>query len=226
MVLSRLWARLSTMFACCGRTMGCGVSEDDGLTDDGLTDDGPPAKARITELEDRAPERAALAAPDLRQISETHGLLITPHHYPSAPAPMLQALSRLDDRLVEVLRSGDLRILRSAWLSQQPDTYRLQWRQELEKLDGQGASSALLSPEEAVALVQQCDRSVGALTHGAHPVCGSNPRLVGASTARSVWQVGCRRATLIRQVSVSKLCSRPLHRTSISRVCFGSKCPP
>ena len=182
-MLSRLWARLSSAFVgcVCRRTMGYGVSKDDGLTDD-----GPPAKARITELEDRAPERAALAAPDLRQISETHGLLITPHHYPSAPAPMLQALSRLDDRLVEVLRSGDLRILRSAWLSQQPDTYRLQWRQELEKLDGQGASSALLSPEEAVALVQQCDRSVGALTHGAHPVCGSNPRLVGASTARSV----------------------------------------
>ena len=143
-----------------------------------MTDDGPPAKARITELEDRAPERAALAAPDLRQISETHGLLITPHHYPSAPAPMLQALSRLDDRLVEVLRSGDLRILRSAWLSQQPDTYRLQGRQELEKLDGQGASSALLSPGEAVALVQQCDRSVGALTHGAHPVCGRTRALL------------------------------------------------
>ena len=166
--------------------MGCGVSKDDGLTDDGLTDDGPPAKARITELEDRAPERAALAAPDLRQISETHGLLITPHHYPSAPAPMLQALSRLDDRLVEVLRSGALRLLRSAWLNQQPDTYRLQWRQELEKLDGQGASSALLSPEEAVALVQACNRGVGALTHGAPPVIECRPLRLGRSVHGSL----------------------------------------
>ena len=141
----------------------------------------------------------------------------------AASHEVLQALSRLDDRLVEVLRSGALRLLRSAWLNQQPDTYRLQWRQELEKLDGQGASSALLSPEEAVALVQACNRGVGALTHGA-PLVRSNsaPWSLAPSTDRSMRQVGSRRATLIRRVSVSKLCSRRLQSTRTSRVYFGS----
>ena len=142
----------------------------------------------------------------------------------AASHEVLQALSRLDDRLVEVLRSGALRLLRSAWLNQQPDTYRLQWRQELEKLDEQGASSALLSPEEAVALVQACNRGVGALTHGAPSSMRSNaiPSSLAASTDRSMRQVGSRRATLIRRVSVSKLCSRRLQSTRTSRVYFGS----
>ena len=87
---------------------------------------------------------------------------------------VLQALSSLDDRLVQALERGDIRFLRSAWVNQQPDTYRLQWRQELEKLDHQGAKSALMSPKEAVTLVRKRNRGAGALTYGASQEPGFN----------------------------------------------------
>ena len=87
---------------------------------------------------------------------------------------VLVALSRLDVRLCETLRQGDIRLLRSAWLDQQPDTYRLQFRQELEKLP-----DALLPPKDAVALVRRRNRGAGALTYGARSIEPTPPCRAG-----------------------------------------------
>ena len=84
---------------------------------------------------------------------------------PGQPSPELLILSSLDDRLCSVLRSNDVRLLRSAWLLLQPPGFRLRRRQDLEKLSGT-SPSPFLSAEEAVALLRQCDRSVGVLSHG------------------------------------------------------------
>ena len=75
-------------------------------------------------------------------------------------------LTRLDDRLVTVLCEGWIRVLRSTWLTAQPDDYKLQSRQELEALEATGVTpSPLLSPKEAEAVVRRGDRSLGALTY-------------------------------------------------------------
>ena len=92
-----------------------------------------------------------------------------------APSSDLHALlTELDEPLLKVLRAGDIRLVRSAWLCKQPDGFILQRRQELEGLGKPGHQSPLLSPEEAVNLVKRGDRSVGALTHrwltARHPV--------------------------------------------------------
>ena len=79
----------------------------------------------------------------------------------------LQVLSRLDDRLCEVLAEGHIRLVRAAWLKSRPAGYRIQYRQLLEEIERQGSSpSPLLSPREAVAAIRSCSRSVGALTYG------------------------------------------------------------
>ena len=77
------------------------------------------------------------------------------------------ALTALDDALVAVLARGDIKLVRAAWLLQQPADHRIQRRQDLEALEQSGASpSPLLSPAEAVALVRRGNRSAGALTYG------------------------------------------------------------
>ena len=70
----------------------------------------------------------------------------------------------LDDRLVEVLQNGDIRLVRSSWLLNQPVNYHMARRQELEKLSG--ADSPLISCDDAVQYVRRGDRCVGALTYG------------------------------------------------------------
>ena len=75
----------------------------------------------------------------------------------------VRTLSKLDEeQLVPVLQQGDIRLLRPSWLLQ-PSTMRISWRQDLEALERQG-ESPLLSPAEAVALIKQGNRCVGALT--------------------------------------------------------------
>ena len=108
---------------------------------------------------------------NMQMKAEEATLAEEPKPLPGAAPPsddVLRALSSLDDRLVEALERGDIRLLRSAWVDQQPDTYRLQFRQELEKLP-----DALLPPKEAVALVRRRNRGAGALTYGARGT--SNP---------------------------------------------------
>jgi len=77
----------------------------------------------------------------------------------------LSALWTLDDKLVQALERGDIRLLRVEWLDAQPDGYSVQRRQALESLEQQGGGlSPLLSRKEAVALFRNGKREVGALS--------------------------------------------------------------
>ena len=73
----------------------------------------------------------------------------------------------LDDRLIEALEREDIRLLRVQWLLAQPDGYKILRRQDLEILerDGHGLSP-LLRGKEAVALMRNGEREVGALSYG------------------------------------------------------------
>ena len=100
-----------------------------------------------------APPAAELSAPS----AEREGL--TPGTY--------EALTQLDDRLVAELEASTIRLVRSAWLIQQPADFQMPYRQELEALEEQGESpSPLLSADEAVALVRRGRRAVAVLSHG------------------------------------------------------------
>ena len=79
---------------------------------------------------------------------------------------ILIALTVLDDRLAAVLRSGDIRLVRSAWvLAQDPHSFRMLHRQALEALEKSGVSpSPLLSPQEAEELLRRGHRGVGVLS--------------------------------------------------------------
>jgi len=93
------------------------------------------------------------------------------------------ALTELDKPLLAVLKNGDIRLLRSEWLLKQKDSFILPQRQEVEKLEVEElekrGQSPLLSCEEAVALIERGDRSVGALTYrwltAKHPVSPQPP---------------------------------------------------
>ena len=98
-----------------------------------------------------------------------------------------RALGAFDARLVETLRAGDIRLLRSEWLLQQPDDYLLESRQDLEAREKAGATpTPLLSPEEAVEVVSRGNRSAGTLTYpwvtDAHPdPMGARKRILCSS---------------------------------------------
>ena len=73
----------------------------------------------------------------------------------------------LDERLVAVLTKEDIRLLRVEWLLAQREDYKIQRRQELEKLerDDRGLSP-FLTGEEAAALIRNGAREVGTLSYG------------------------------------------------------------
>ena len=75
----------------------------------------------------------------------------------------------LDDKLIEGLEREAIRLLRVEWLLAQPDGFKLPRRQDLEILErslkGVGLSP-LLRGEEAVALMRNGEREVGALSYG------------------------------------------------------------
>jgi hypothetical protein len=73
----------------------------------------------------------------------------------------MSTLSSLDSRLIDVLASGDIVLIRVSWLRARSGSYRLERRQDLEKRKG-----ALLTSEEAVDLIQMGQRAVGVLSHG------------------------------------------------------------
>ena len=81
------------------------------------------------------------------------------------PEDVRRALTAFDDRLVEALAASVIRLVSSSWLLAQLAGFQLPYRQQLEELERDGASpSPLVSPEEAVALVRQGNRSVGSVT--------------------------------------------------------------
>ena len=75
----------------------------------------------------------------------------------------------LDYKLIEALEREAIRLLRVEWLLAQPDGFKLPRRQDLEILErslkGVGLSP-LLRGEEAVALMRNGEREVGALSYG------------------------------------------------------------
>ena len=85
--------------------------------------------------------------------------------FAALPAPVYEALTAFDDRLVEALKESIVRLIYIPWLLAQPAGFKMLYRQQLEQLERSGASlSPLVDPEEAVALVRRGDRSVGAVT--------------------------------------------------------------
>jgi hypothetical protein len=79
-------------------------------------------------------------------------------------AQLLRVLSKLDDRLIDRLDAGDIRILRASWLCQ-PSVARLARRQDLEQLE-RGGDSPFLRANEATDLLRRGGRCLGALTYG------------------------------------------------------------
>eukprot|EP00900_Chrysochromulina_parva_P008028 jgi/Chrpa1/17226/Chrysochromulina_OHIO_Genome00024024-RA len=85
------------------------------------------------------------------------------------PPKLRQALTELDKIVIQVLLGGAIRLLCVKWLLMQPANFKMPNRQALEEIERslKGASpSPLLSCEEAAALVERGDRSIGALTYG------------------------------------------------------------
>ena len=83
------------------------------------------------------------------------------------PPKLRQALTELDQIVIHVLMCGAIRFLCVKWLLMQEDNFKMPNRQALEEIERSGASpSPLLSPQEAAALVERGDRSIGALTYG------------------------------------------------------------
>ena len=73
----------------------------------------------------------------------------------------------LDERLVTVLTYEDIRLLRVEWLLAQREDYKIQRRQELEKLErADRGLSPFLTGEEAAALIRNGAREVGTLSYG------------------------------------------------------------
>ena len=122
----------------------------------------------------------------------------------------MQALTSLDDDLVDALWREDIRLLRGSWLLQQPPGFRLPRRQDLEALEREAfereEESPLLSGQEASELILSCNRGMGSFTHGwLTPGTRSPARRVQA-TFRSSRPIGCApQATLIRRASASRL---------------------
>ncbi|KOO26799.1 hypothetical protein Ctob_001341, partial [Chrysochromulina tobinii] len=95
--------------------------------------------------------------------------LDVPEAAPGTPLPpkLRQALTELDTILIQVLLQGAIRLLSVKWLLMQPANFKMPNRQALEEIERSGVSpSPLLSCEEAAALVERGDRSIGALTYG------------------------------------------------------------
>ena len=92
--------------------------------------------------------------------------LVTQTSADAIPSEVRRALSALDEKLlIKVLAAGDIRLLRVEWLLAQPEGFKMERRQDLEAREMKG-ELPLLWPSEAVALVREGNRSVGALSYG------------------------------------------------------------
>ena len=77
----------------------------------------------------------------------------------------VRILSSLDDRLIAALLSGFIRLVRSAWLIEQPEDYCIERRQVLEERERNGETpTPLLGLQEAADLIRSAGRFVGAVT--------------------------------------------------------------
>ena len=104
---------------------------------------------------------------------------------------VVEQCRQLDEDLATTFRRGDIRLLRRVWFLEAPDQH-LPYRQELEARERQG-ESPLLDPEEAAALLERGDRSIGAVTQCAPsgpspaPLPLPSPRPPEPHARRSPW---------------------------------------
>jgi hypothetical protein len=96
----------------------------------------------------------------------------TPDGAADGDAAILRTLSSFDDRLTRAVANGDIRIVRTGWLLAQPESYRLERRQDLEKRESR-AEAPFLTYDAAAKLIQQHNRGLGALSYGW--LSGSHP---------------------------------------------------
>ena len=151
---------------------------------------------------------------------------------PDLDVDLRKALSTLDNRLVKVLRDGDIRLLRSSWLLEQPDDYRIGKRQDLEELEMNGATpSPLLSPDEAVELIRKGTRSAGVLSYGCTlpllelPMCfnyQSATNIISPLLTLTPSLQGHSRATQTPLATASGHCATRSTRVQTSRRSFGT----
>lgn len=108
------------------------------------------------------------------------------------PPQLYQALHKLDAfRLVDVLQSGDIKLVRTSWLLAQEADFRMPWRQKLEAAAAEAQdllSSPLLSPQEAVDLLRCGNRSIGVLSYGWLLPGNPDPRGERIATLRQALQ--------------------------------------
>ena len=128
-------------------------------TDPGLSHARGMASARLQRATLRSPRASHSASNYAKAKGEV-----------SLPPEIHVALTKLDKRLKKALRTQDVKLLRSAWLLQQPVGYHLPRRQELEscqrKLEAMGKPcTPFLSVDEAVALIERGVRGIGVLSH-------------------------------------------------------------
>lgn len=130
------------------------------------TANAPKAEQQVAELES-VPEDPPPAQDEAEQAKAVTKPEEAKGAAQSLNADASLALTSLDDRLVDVLSKGHIRLVRSAWLLAQPEDYRIEKRQDLELLEQSGVSpSPLLTFEEAVALIRKGNRSAGVLSYG------------------------------------------------------------
>jgi hypothetical protein len=100
-------------------------------------------------------------------VAEMDAAAVGPLQEDPLPPKLRQALTELDKIVIQVLLCGAIRLLSVKWLLKQPANFKMPNRQALEEIERSGVSpSPLLSPQEAVALVERGDRSIGTLTYG------------------------------------------------------------
>ena len=87
----------------------------------------------------------------------------------------LRAVHLLDQRILDRLRSGAIRLVSVQWLLEQPEGFRILRRQELEKLEIEGASPFLPASTAAKDL-QSATRRVLVLSYGWLSPSGPDPR--------------------------------------------------
>jgi hypothetical protein len=80
-------------------------------------------------------------------------------------ASVVNALTSVDSRLIEVLSKGQIKLVSTAWLLLQPDGQPWKRRQDLEALE-QSGERPLLTAEDAVAALQAANRAIAVISHG------------------------------------------------------------
>jgi hypothetical protein len=140
------------------RGSGCAGSKSRGRSD----------SSAIAATSSHACEVSPISSFRLRDSEESDAADPTPQELITGMLPKIRRkLSALDDeRLVGVLAAGDIRLLRVSWLLAQPHSFRMERRQLLEQRESEREEPPFLAPQEAVALILEGTRGVGAFTYG------------------------------------------------------------